>query len=50
MQLALDSSSDDNNDDDDFLLGVTHVAINVDESDDEPKHHGSIRASSTLAR
>jgi hypothetical protein len=32
MQMVLDSSSYD---DDDFLLGVTHVAINADESDDD---------------
>jgi hypothetical protein len=51
MQLALDLSSDDNDDDDDdFLLGVTHVAINADESDDEPKHRGSILGHQVLWR
>jgi hypothetical protein len=39
MQMVLESSSDNN--DNDFLLDVTHVAINADESDDEPKHRGS---------
>jgi hypothetical protein len=40
MQLVLESSSDD--EDDDFFLGVTHVAMNADESDDEKKYCGSI--------
>ena len=40
MQLVMDSSLDDDNDD--FLLSVTHVAMNADESDDETRHHGSV--------
>jgi hypothetical protein len=40
MQLVLESSSDD--EDDEFFLGVTHVAMNADESDDEKKYCGSI--------
>jgi hypothetical protein len=40
----------DNGDDGDFLLGVTHVAINADESDDEPKHRGSILGHQVLWR
>jgi hypothetical protein len=48
MQLVMDSSSDD--DDDDFLLSVTHVAKNADESDDETKHRGSILGHRVLRR
>ena len=40
MHLVLDSSSDD--DSDDFLISITHVAVNANESDDETKHRGSI--------
>jgi hypothetical protein len=47
MKMVLESTSDD---DDDFLLGVTHVAINADESDDEPKHRGSILWHQVLRR
>jgi hypothetical protein len=35
MQLMLDSSLDD--DDDEFFLSSTHMAMNVDESDNETK-------------
>ena len=48
MQLVMDSSSDD--DDDDFLLSVTHVAMNADESDDETRHRGCILGHRVLRR
>ena len=48
MQLVMDSSSDD--DDDDFLLSVTHVAMNADESDDETRHRGSVLGHRVLRR
>ena len=48
MQLVMDSSLDD--DDDDFLLSVTHVAMNADESDDETRHRGSVLGHRVLRR
>nr|XP_034569929.1 putative nuclease HARBI1 [Setaria viridis] len=48
MHLVLDSSSDD--DDDDFLISVTHVTVNANESDDETKHRGSIIGHRVLQR
>ena len=48
MQLVMDSSSND--DDDDFLLSITHVAMNADETDDETKHRGSILGHRVLRR
>jgi hypothetical protein len=46
MQMVLDSSSDD--DDVDFFVYITHVAMNVDESDNEMKHHGSTQGHRVL--
>jgi hypothetical protein len=46
LEYVLDPSLDD--DDDDFLLSITHVVTNVDESDNETKYCGSIQGHRVL--
>jgi hypothetical protein len=48
MQMVLGSLS--NVDDGNFIISVIHVAMNVDEFDNEIKHHGSIKGTSEVDR